>query len=433
MKMTAKRSRKLRNVTVQVIVLLLMLLLVQLAASGSTTEFASAQTQARDRIPTDLSVASETIANCRYGVTAGGSEAQVIPQLGAGAFYRFTSPYWGGPLPSNGAELVHLIEVHQAKSGSVYLPAYTTNVSLSPAFGNYIQSNRGHLWIVGNEVDRGPQPNQVTGGQGDMFPDMYAVAYHDIYYFIKSYDQTARVVNSGLVEVTPGRLQYLDKMWNAYLAKYRSPMPVDVWSMHVYILPEVEPDGITPNGIANVALGTDVWLGKRGSGAVPDHCSDPDVYCYAEHDNISIFAEQVVAMRQWMKQHGQQQKPLMLTEFSILYPYEIDGSSCYLQDELGNCFTPNRVSAFMVNAFNYLNGARDSNLGYGLDDYRLVQNWFWFGVYPLDAGSSSRLVESDLSTLTMMGQTFHNHIYAEPVARNLKGRSSTWRHRYDWC
>jgi hypothetical protein len=209
-------------------------------------------------------------------------------------------------------------------------------------------------------------------------------------------------------------------MWNAYLAKYGSPMPVDVWSMHVYILPEVEPDGITPNGIANVALGTDIWLGKRGSGAVPDHCSDPDVYCYAEHDNISIFAEQVVAMRQWMKQHGQQQKPLMLTEFSILYPYEIDGGSCYLQDELGNCFTPNRVSAFMVNAFNYLNGARDSNLGYGLDDYRLVQNWFWFGVYPLDAGSSSKLVESDLSTLTMMGQTYRNHVFAEPVARNLK-------------
>ena len=56
-------------------------------------------------------------------------------------------------------------------------------------------------------------------------------------------------------------------------------------------------------------------------------------------------------MRTWMKQHGQQNKPLILSEYSLLYPYDIDPEGCFLQDEYGNCFTPQRVSTFMKNSF----------------------------------------------------------------------------------
>ena len=419
MKKNAEQSQRVPIITAQVAIVLLTLLWVQLAAPSSATGSVSAQPQLLDKIPTEYSEASGTTANCRYGVTVGPGETQIIPQIGAGAFYWFTSPYWPGPIPDNDAEVVHLIKTFQKKSGSVYLPEYTTNVLLDSALGDYIRNNPGDVWIVGNEVDRGPNPGQVTGGQGDMWPEMYAEAYHDIYYFIKSYDYSARVVNSGLVQVTPGRLQYLDKVWNAYRAKYGSVMPVDAWSMHVYILPEVHADGITPNGIANVALRTDPAIGKRESANDAQACSDPDVYCFAEHDDMSVFSEQVVAMRQWMKQHGQQQKPLMLTEYSILYPHEIDKDSCWLQDEFGNCFTPDRVSTFMVNSFNYLDGARDSSLGYALDDSRLVQDWFWFGVYPERVGDVSGLVKSDLSTLTLVGETYRDYVNAEPASMNL--------------
>ncbi len=41
-----------------------------------------------------------------------------------------------------------------------------------------ISDNPGALWIVGNEPDR-------SGWQDDTMPDMYAVAYHDVYDFIK--------------------------------------------------------------------------------------------------------------------------------------------------------------------------------------------------------------------------------------------------------
>lgn len=55
-----------------------------------------------------------------------------------------------------------------------------------------------------------------------------------------------------------------------------------------------------------------------------------------------VFDEQIRDMRQWMKDHGQQDKPLLLTEFSVLYPYIQDpGGTCFVQDEYGQCFTPN--------------------------------------------------------------------------------------------
>ena len=128
---------------------------------------------------------------------------------------------------------------------------------LDENFANYLQQNPGGLWAIGNEVDRGPNPGDIYGGQGDMYPETYAVAYHEIRAFIKKHDPTARTAISGLVQVTPSRLRYLDRVWNEYFRRYGTPMPVDVWNMHVYVLPEVEADGITPNGIANIPVGVD--------------------------------------------------------------------------------------------------------------------------------------------------------------------------------
>jgi hypothetical protein len=226
-----------------------------------------------------------------------------------------------------------------------------------------------------------------------------------------------------LVQVTPGRLQYLDKVWNAYLQAFGKPIPVDAWTMHVYVLPEVLSDGITPNGIANVALGTNPALGKRGANGNAVLCSEDDVYCYAEHDDVSIFAEQVKAMRQWMADHGQKEKPLLLTEYSILYPYVIDqGGTCFLSDEFGQCFTPERVNSYMTQTFDYLNNqAVDGALGYSMDGNRLVQQYMWFSVY-VDENSEGRvsnLVENDLVTLTLLGQNFKDHVASETPTSNL--------------
>jgi hypothetical protein len=365
------------------------------------------------------------VANCRYGATSVGDsikQTAVISRLGAGWYLTF-NPIAPSPPPENGADFAHMIRVKQKKDGSQYLQGFDILPPLDDILAFHIQNNPGDLWIIGNEVDRGPSPgddNPDNRGQGDTHPEIYALAYHDVYEFIKNVDPTAQVAISGLVEVTPGRLQYLDKVWNAYLQEFDQLMPVDIWTMHLYILPEVQTDGVTPNGIANVALGTNPTLGKRESGGNPAVCSNPDVYCFAEHDSLEIFAEQAVAMRHWMAQHGQRQKPLLLTEYSILYPFIDDGDTCFLQDEFGKCFEPERVSNFMTQAFDYLNNsATDPNLGYSLDNNRLIQQYMWFSVYNEGVGDVSNLVENDLVTFSSLGQNFKNYVFNEALAQNL--------------
>lgn len=367
----------------------------------------------------------ETMAepgNCRYGVAAlGPSQVDWIDDLKAGWYLSFGSNMVGAP---NNAEYVPVVGVKQNKTASgTYLPSYTVLPALNESELGWLVDNRpGKLWIIGNEVDRGPDPGQTVGGQGDTYPDIYARAYHEVYNFIKDRDPSAQIAPSAMVQVTPGRLQYLDLFLQAYKDRYGSSVPVDVWNMHVYILPEANPSG-APNGIANIALGTDPALAKRESGGDPTKCPLDSVYCFAEHDNMTVFAQQVVAMRTWMANHGYRHTPLILSEFSLLYPYQIDqGGTCYIQDEYGNCFPPSRVIAFLNNAFNYLESAVDPNLGYPLDGNRLVQQWLWFSVSnDGGVGNISDLITSSEGqyVLSQVGAAFSSSVQSRPTTVNL--------------
>ncbi len=394
------------------LVSLLSILVVVLVAMGVPAGVSAAKGEKETSAIASAAAADNYVALCRYGISADESQGHIVSLMGAGWFLKFNHPKWGTSLPANNAEQAHVIKTFQQKSASgEYLPDYSTSVPLDAALATLIRENPGHLWLIGNEVDRKDK-------QGDMYPDIYAKAFHEVSSFIKYNDPSARVAISGLVEMTPGRRQYLDMVWNAYLARYGKPMHVDVWNMHAYVLPEVRPDGVTPNGVADVAVGTDPALGKRESASDPNSCAEHVVYCRAEHDDISVFAEQIVMMRQWMKEHGQQQKPLIVSEYSILYRYYGVGSPFSVRDEYGNYFTPERVSKFMLNSFDYLNGARDPNLGFALDDNRLVQQWLWYTAHE-SLGNSSQLMEADLATMTLMGQTYRNHVYNEAAYVNL--------------
>lgn len=360
-------------------------------------------------------------AVCRTGVAtiAVGDQVAWVDDFGAGWHLNFGA---NSPPATNGAEFVHSIRVKQDKTADgQYLPSYTTTPTLDNAgLGSLIDANPGHLWIVGNEVDRGPDPGLTTVDQGDTMPEMYARAYYDVYHFIKGRDPTAQVANSALVQVTPGRLQYLDIVWDTYYDLYGRSMPVDVWNMHIYILPEVNPQGV-PNAIANVANGTDISLARSESydpdGPGPlshaDSCPLEDVYCFAEHDDMTVFAEQVVGMRRWMQEHGYRNRPLILTEFSILYPYEDDGATCFLQDEFGNCFTKPRVVNFLNNTFNFLETTTDPVLGYPLDGNRLVQQWLWYSVRTIGVGGVSNLVviQNGSEVMSEVGQAFRTYTH----------------------
>ncbi len=69
-------------------------------------------------------------------------------------------------------------------------------------------------WLIGNEMDRVDFGSDYCSRQDEILPELYAQAYHEIYYAIKSADQTAQVAIGGMAEFTPLRSQYLERVWN---------------------------------------------------------------------------------------------------------------------------------------------------------------------------------------------------------------------------
>jgi hypothetical protein len=368
--------------------------------------------------------------NCRYGVAGG--QADYLGWIGAQNLGIGWNLDFSAHDPDHrivGSEYVQVIRVLQGRDSSGnYLNTYDVNPPLTDGgLGAVIADNPGSLWLVGNEPDRGPtvptDPNRV---QDDTFPAIYAMAYHDIYGFIKSHDPNAQVANAGLVEVTPGRLQYMDMVWAAYQNAYNTTMPVDVWNMHLYVLPEATHDGLAPNEIAGVAKGTTLALAmKEGTYivGVTKWCSKPGYLCTAAHDSIPEFGKQVVAMRTWLKAHGQQNKPLILSEFGLLYPDIPDNNpqGCWVYDEYGKCFPPARAAQFLIDSFNYLTATTSVSLGDPLDNNRLVQQWLWYSLNGTPgAGSISDLITPTVPlTYTVVGQAFRDTAHAMPQTINL--------------
>jgi hypothetical protein len=363
--------------------------------------------------------------NCRFGVAVEPDQVtqfDIVSELGAGwylDFNRYMDP--PGPAEAEFAQMIRIYQGEKRRGGSNNCgpdydykigPPLTDNPH---GLGTYININPGALWIVGNEPER--------IGQGDICPQQYAEAYHEVYHFIKDRDPTARVAIAGLVEVTPGRLQYLDIVWDTYLEEFGTTMPVDVWTTHLYILSEKN------QGDANIALGTDPNL---AIGFNPK-CTLPNRFCHAEHDDMNLFMEQVETMRVWMKEHDQQKKPLLITEYGILKPYHFYGTcppettscapGCFC-DEYGETFHPNRVASYITKTFDYLLTATDPELGYPADEYRLVQQWLWYHLaQPVDPpaiGHAGNLANPDsLTELTIPGQRWQEYAAAITPTVNL--------------
>ena len=417
--MTDKSTRLQKTTgTIALLAALLIILVAVLPAAGKAL---MNENQPLDRSAEDLS--------CRFGVAAFGGQGDKLSELGAGWYLNFGTGAIGAA-PA-GDEYMPMVRLKQVKSGDTYLDDYTVAPPLTDTgLGARIDANPGATWIVGNEPDRGP--TEGSSGQDDMMPNMYARAYHDVYEYIKGRDPSAKVATAGLVEITPGRIQYLDMVSFAYYAAYKTEIPADVWTMHLYVMPEVTPTGEVSN-LAAVALGTDPALGMRESGGASNLCGDVnnDVYCFADNDNPLFFERQIRDMRTWMKAHGQQNKPLLITEYSILYPYEEfpDGTCDFLRDEFGQCFTPSRVSNYLRATFDLIDGAgelRDTSLGYPQDEYRLVQQLLWYSLYTEDVGNASNLYKSNtltetetLTTVTLAGAAFQAEIGERTPQPNL--------------
>ena len=86
----------------------------------------------------------------------------------------------------------------------------------------------------------------------------------------------------------------------AYLARYGEPMPVDVWNVHNFVLQEQH-----NNWGADVPPGSSAERGEYVGSTLL-------------HLDLASFAQQVQAFRQWMKERGEQEKPLIVSDFGFL-------------------------------------------------------------------------------------------------------------------
>ena len=254
-----------------------------------------------------------------------------------------------------------------------------------------VRANPGALWIIGNE------PECVN--QGNSTPEQYAELYHELYTLIKAQDPNARIAIGGVVQPTPLRLKWLDKVLEHYLTAFGRPMPVDVWNMHNMILPEVK--------------------GEWGCG-IPRGLDEAEGRLYTVEDNDSLdrFVQHVLDFRLWMRDHGQRDKPLIISEYGVLMPVEYG-------------LTADRVNRYMNATFDYLLAARDDELGYPADENRLAQRWLWYSLNdrPWDPASGEGYNgalfdyrDQDYpSTLTAHGQNWKRYTASLAVC-SLQGR-----------
>jgi len=331
---------------------------------------------------------------CRFGVGASRDIDQydVVP-LRIGWYVD-----WGAtqdPAHPGGMEYVPIVRLKQTGPDEY---SYTPS---GEALETVVASNPGAIWLIGNEPDR-------RRWQDDVEPHVYAKAYHELYYLIKSLDPTAKVAIGGIVQPTPLRLQYLDMILDYYQSYYGEKLPTDLWNIHNFILRE-EAD----NWGADIPPGITVTQGM--------------LYELWQHDDIEIFKEQIYAFRRWMKEHGEQNKALLVTEYGVLMPkWLCDGDESHYDSRCGykpngkpngRPFDEERVNAFMRATFDFFLTASDPELGYPADGYKLVQGWAWYSLN--DPNFNGNLFDPYTLQRTAYGDQFAEYTEAITPTINL--------------
>lgn len=360
-----KKLRRLRRI---VHLLLLLAFTLLIPATGADAEAGGESAAAPAAAPAGLQsvrlplVLGPPPASWRLGYGAVTAEVNRYPEvasLKAGWYVNWVTQV--KPQRPNYIEYVQIVRIHQKltcplwsenahdRTKCPYVQPYDY-VTLQPReeIIAAVRANPNSLWLIGNEMDRRDWPG---GGQDEMVPEVYVRAYRDMYQLIKGIDPKARIAIGGVIQATPLRLEYLTRVWDTYKAFYGVNMPVDVWNVHAFILQEKLNDygaGIPP-GI------------NASQGAVyPD---DP-----LSHINRQVFAQQIRAFRTWMKIRGEQNKPLIVSEYGVLYSHI---------PELNVAAT---VQDFMLWTFDYFLNTKDCSIGYAADECRLVQRWAWYSL-----------------------------------------------------
>ena len=205
------------------------------------------------------------------------------------------------------------------------------------------------------------------------------------------------------------RFQYLDLVWGAYVQEYGTPMPVDIWNVHSFILREISPDHPQAQ-----QPGYEVWGAGIPRGTQFDSVMEGELYEVSQQDDLAIFQQRIIEFRQWMAAKGHRDKPLIVTEYGVLFPEDY-------YDEKGQQLSAERVSAFMQGTFDFFRTYTDTSIGYPADGNRLVQRWAWFSVDGDPWFWGGTLFDPDTRSLRPLGEDFRDYTNAlaptiDPVA-----------------
>lgn len=313
---------------------------------------------------------------CRFGVNVIQNPANLtMEKLRLGWYLNYNTN--NSSLLANSMTYVPVIRLSQTGPNAEdysYTPSGTDLL-------NAIAANPQADWLIGNEPDR-------IDFQDDIEPHVYAAAYAELYGIIKTADLSARIFAGTIVQPTPLRLQYLDKVLDSYKQQNSgAPMPVDGWSIHNFILNEVSCDYDPGN-----CWGADIPPGINANFG--------EIISIEDNDNINLFTQRIVNFRQWMADRGYGGLPLTVSEYGVLMP-----------DYLG--FDSNRVNTFMNATFDYMRTATDPVLGDPNDNYHLVQTWSWFSTGAVGDQYNGYLFNGNAGVypwaLSAMGQNYANY------------------------
>ena len=308
-------------------------------------------------------LATEVSWRFGFGMASRSDPARWAPALGAGWYLD-----WSASPGRSGGQVEYWPMVRVAPGCTRPTPEGAARLA---------RQNPGLTWIIGNEPD--------VIWQDNLTPERYAEAYHAFLVAIRAADPSARLAVAGVSQSTALRLAYLDRVLEAYRAAYGRPMPVDVWTVHNFVLREERGSwgAEIPPGFE------DVQAGRLSE--------------VADHGRLDIFEEQLREFRRWMARRGYRDTPLALTEYGILMPPEYG-------------FPLESVADYIQATAALLMQLQDPASGYPADGNRLVQRWAWFSLSDTQFPTGD-LASLDTSRLTIVGQA-----YRRAVERWASGR-----------
>ena len=330
-------------------------------------------------IDTPFSAGYYASPNQRFGVGLAGGQ---ITDYDVGSLHIGWYSDWSTqlvPLQPGGIRYAQLVPVKARE-----YPTNTLHLTET------VRANPGSLWVVGNEPE-------AVYNQGNRTPQQYAEIYHNVYTIVKGNDASAWVAIGGVIEPTALRQKWLDRVLNEYESRYGTAMPVDVWNIHVQILPEKAG-----------SWGAEIPVGlTETQGNLFDFSDDN----FSANANPVFFRQLVTQFRQWMKDRGFQNKPLIISEYGVLFPSDYAAGG-------GRVIGDQGVIDFMHATFSFLLDTRDPALGYPADDGCLVQQWLWYSLngHPFDdatgRGFNGALFSHlDPARITPFGTAFRQHIW----------------------